>query len=203
MIIAFLFMTQLAEAIAWWASNKTNLRTNYFKVIEHGSRLWSAHRGLNTLAFILGLVGMIIILSADEFKEAMGSKERHVIYGFSMIVALFVHILFRVAYPDDKTKWVHRWFERAINLWAFFVTFTGYELANYGSNEGTDAGGEDFDNVVIIFCFWVILKFGIWVFYLILRKRGKAQKYDSVGAAEGIQLPTTNAIEVGSPPASL
>lgn len=40
------------------------------------------------------------------------------------------------------------------------MTFTGYELANYGSNEGTDAGGEDFDNIVIIFCFWVILKFG-------------------------------------------
>lgn len=30
-----------------------------------------------------------------------------------------------MAYPDDKTKWLHRWFGRAINLWAFFVAFTG------------------------------------------------------------------------------
>jgi hypothetical protein len=33
--------------------------------------------------------------------------------------------MFRVAYPADSTKWLHRWFGRAINLWAFFVTFTG------------------------------------------------------------------------------
>jgi hypothetical protein len=99
------------------------LRTNYFKVIEHGSRLWSAHRGLNTLAFILGLVGMIIILSADEFKEAMGSKERHVIYGFSMIVALFVHILFRVAYPDVSLKTTR-------NLRMSFVPFIHFLLTD-------------------------------------------------------------------------
>lgn len=61
---------------------------------------------------------------------------------------------------QDKTKWIHRWFGRAINLWAFFVAFTGYELANYGTNDGTDGGGEDFDNIVIIFCFWAIFRFG-------------------------------------------
>lgn len=36
-----------------------------------------------------------------------------------------LQILLRVAYPDDKTKWLHRWFGRAMNLWAFFVAFTG------------------------------------------------------------------------------
>jgi len=43
---------------------------------------------------------MIIILSAEEFKEGLGSKERHVIYGFVIIVAMFLQVLFRVAYPD-------------------------------------------------------------------------------------------------------
>lgn len=40
------------------------------------------------------------------------------------------------------------------------MAFTGYELANYGTNEGTDAGGEDFNNIIIIFCFWTALKLG-------------------------------------------
>ncbi|KAM3573475.1 hypothetical protein VYU27_004582 [Nannochloropsis oceanica] len=197
MIIAFLFMTQLAEVIAWWAANKTNLRSNYFKAVEHGTKLWNAHRALNGGAFVLGLIGMIIILSAEEFKEGLGSKERHVIYGFVIIVAMFLQVLFRVAYPDDKTKWIHRWFGRAINLWAFFVAFTGYELANYGTNDGTDGGGEDFDNIVIIFCFWAIFRFGIWAFFFTMRKMGKAQKYDDLGSEAGIQLPTS---EVASPP---
>ena len=35
-----------------------------------------------------------------------------------------------------------------------------YELANYGSNEGTDAGGEDYNSIVIIFAFWYSLKVG-------------------------------------------
>lgn len=114
-----------------------------------------------------------------------------------------------MAYPDDKTKWLHRWFGRAVNLWAFFVCFTGcvsfthvtgrfavsraliqadghvnarvhlstkhivcrpicallpqkhrYELTNHGTNDGTDAGGEDFVAVVIIFVVWYSLKIG-------------------------------------------
>lgn len=80
--------------------DQTNLRSNYFKAIEHGTKLWNAHRALNGGAFVLGLIGMIIILSAEEFKEGLGSKERHVIYGFVIIVAMFLQILFRVAYPD-------------------------------------------------------------------------------------------------------
>jgi len=43
---------------------------------------------------------MIIILSTEEFKEGLSSKERHIIYGFTMIVAVFLQILFRVAYPE-------------------------------------------------------------------------------------------------------
>jgi hypothetical protein len=35
-------------------------------------------------------------------------------------------ILFRVAYPADNTKWLHRWFGRGVNLWAFFVAYTGF-----------------------------------------------------------------------------
>lgn len=45
---------------------QTNLRTHYFKVIEHGTKLFNAHRLLNTLAFVVGLVGMIVILTAEE-----------------------------------------------------------------------------------------------------------------------------------------
>jgi hypothetical protein len=42
---------------------------------------------------------MIIILTAEEFEEGLESKHRHVIYGFVIIVAIFLQILFRVAYP--------------------------------------------------------------------------------------------------------
>ena len=47
---------------------------------------------------------------------------------------------------------------------------TGYELSIYGSNEGTDEGGPDFNNIIIIFCFWTILKFGyvsLYVWFLL------------------------------------
>ncbi len=132
MIAAFLVLSQLAEVVAWWASNKvsargpgvegttlssdapsspsihtcpqTNLRTNYFNVIENGSRLWNVHRGLNSLALVLGLVGMIIILSVEEFQEAMSPIQRHIIYGFVMIVAVFLQIFFRVAYPSVRLQ---------------------------------------------------------------------------------------------------
>jgi hypothetical protein len=50
---------------------QTNLRTHYFKVIEHGTKLFNAHRFLNSLAFFLGLVGMIIIFATEEVRRGI------------------------------------------------------------------------------------------------------------------------------------
>jgi hypothetical protein len=58
-------------------------------------------------------------------------------------------------FTQEKTKWIHRWFGRAINLWAFFVAFTGYELAN-----DSDDWDEDSTTIAILFGFWYLLKFG-------------------------------------------
>lgn len=81
---------------------QTNLRQNYFKVVENGTRLFNVHRLLNGGAFIIGLIAMAIILAQEEFKEAMSPVQRHVIYGFSIIVVIFLQIFFRVAYPDVR-----------------------------------------------------------------------------------------------------
>lgn len=45
---------------------QTNLRSHYFKVIEHGTKLYNAHRLLNSLSFLVGLVGMVVIFSTEE-----------------------------------------------------------------------------------------------------------------------------------------
>lgn len=71
---------------------QTNLRTHYFKVIEHGTKLFNAHRLLNSLAFLLGLIGMIVIFSTEEFEEGWSSRERHIIYGIVMMVAVFLQV---------------------------------------------------------------------------------------------------------------
>jgi hypothetical protein len=55
---------------------QTNLRSHYFKVIEHGTKLFNAHRLLNTLSFLLGLIGMIIIFATDEVKRPWMTRRK-------------------------------------------------------------------------------------------------------------------------------
>ena len=51
------------------------------------------------MAFLGGIIGMIIILATDEYKEGIAIPDRHLIYGFTMMVSLFLQIFFRVAFP--------------------------------------------------------------------------------------------------------
>jgi hypothetical protein len=47
---------------------QTNLRSNFFKVYENGTRLFNAHRILNVTAYALSIIAMIIILTTKNFK---------------------------------------------------------------------------------------------------------------------------------------
>ncbi len=45
-------------------------------------------------------------------------------------------------------------------------------------------------SIIIIFCFWYILKIGLWVYYFAMRRMGKGKDYKGVPAdgQEGIHL---------------
>jgi hypothetical protein len=83
MIGAWIFLSEIAETIAWYCSNRTNMVTKYFKVIENGERWFNLHRGCMCLAFVAGLIGWIVVLAA-EGPEAY--EARQPAYGTAMMV---------------------------------------------------------------------------------------------------------------------
>lgn len=131
---------------------------------------FNTHRVLMGCSFLIGVIAMALIFSADGTDAFYDHSEngRHAQYGVAMMIAVFLQIALRMAFPQDNKKVYHRWFGRAIQLWAFFCVMTGFERAN-------DQGQSDDSNLVyVLFGVWYGLKFIIWAFWLIMHKTGMA-----------------------------
>lgn len=85
---------------------QTKLWSGYFKVLENRTSLWNVHRALNVSAFLIALVGMIVVLTTKEFANAVdkaqssdGGAERHVIYAFALIAAAVLQVVGAATLP--------------------------------------------------------------------------------------------------------